>query len=426
MAVDGVGGSRQAEQLDQARRSQEGQKSGAFSALMKGERQKADATKADAKGGARTDAKGEAAKKDGAKKADEKRGPAAEGGMLEDLLGRERFEGVEGKGSGEGKGGEGGGEGGASGKGGVEAAEGGAEGAAGGVKGKGGGAFGEKLRSKTEKGDALAKGGKAEKLGKSAKGEGAEKADAAAKKDGAEAGEKADAKAKAGAEGKELSAKEASRAEASKEIQKELRGEKAGGPRDSAESAKQDDGKTMQEQIARNMFPGEVPHPFLMQQIDAVQQVQAAQPVIPPEIVDRIVAQARFGTNAAGASEFQIQLKDDVFQGAELKIATKDGKVTVELIAKDAETAAGFEQKAQEIAKQLTDKGLNVENVSVSIAGQGNRQDASQGESRGKREQGGVSGVGGAKRGGGADAAAGRGLGSGLDSGGRTGKDYSA
>ena len=38
MALDGVGGSRQSEQLQQERRSTETQKTGAFQAVMKGER----------------------------------------------------------------------------------------------------------------------------------------------------------------------------------------------------------------------------------------------------------------------------------------------------------------------------------------------------------------------------------------------------
>ena len=41
---------------------------------------------------------------------------------------------------------------------------------------------------------------------------------------------------------------------------------------DSSKAESKDDGKTMQEQVAKNMFPGEVPHPFLLQQIDLFSQ----------------------------------------------------------------------------------------------------------------------------------------------------------
>jgi hypothetical protein len=231
-----------------------------------------------------------------------------------------------------------------------------------------------------------------------------------------------------GGESKEVATKESQKADQAKEMDALRRGDDKGGAPGSG-SAKADDGKTMQEQIARNMFPGEVPHPFLMQQIEAVQEVKATQAVIPPEIVDKIVAQARFGMNTEGAHEFQVQLKDDVFKGSELKIATKDGKVTVELVAKDAETAATFEQKAQEIAKTLTDKGLNVTSVNVSVAQQGGGQDAAQGQSKGRdqqqsRERGGVGGAG--RAGGPAAARAAADSASGLDNGRRNSKDYTA
>ena len=128
-----------------------------------------------------------------------------------------------------------------------------------------------------------------------------------------------------------------------------------------------DDKKNMQDEIARNMFPGEVPHPFLLQQIEAPAAVEAARPVIAPEIVDKIVDKARFGMNAEGAHEFQIDLKQDVYAGSQLKIATKDGKVSVEVIADNPEVARSFEAKAQEIAKSLSDRGLNVTSVNVTL-----------------------------------------------------------
>ncbi|HVY61286.1 MAG TPA: hypothetical protein VHF22_06510 [Planctomycetota bacterium] len=135
----------------------------------------------------------------------------------------------------------------------------------------------------------------------------------------------------------------------------------------SADLSKKQDVKSMQEEIAKHMFPGEIVHPFLLQQVAPVEQVQKAQPVIQPEIVDKIVERARFGMNAEGAHEFQIDLKQDVYAGSQLKIATKDGKVSVEVIADNAEVARSFEARAQEIAKSLGDRGLNVQTVNVTV-----------------------------------------------------------
>jgi hypothetical protein len=132
-----------------------------------------------------------------------------------------------------------------------------------------------------------------------------------------------------------------------------------------------DDQKSMQSEVAKNLFqPGQTPPLFLMNQLDApaaVTQVQKVQAAIPPEIVDKVVERARFGMNAEGAHEFQIDLKQDVYAGSQLKIATKDGKVSVNIIADNADVAASFEAKAQEIAKSLSDRGLNVQGVTVSI-----------------------------------------------------------
>jgi hypothetical protein len=184
----------------------------------------------------------------------------------------------------------------------------------------------------------------------------------------------------------------------------------------------------LQAEIAKHMLPGQGVHPFMLQQVEKLQAPeQVEKPQIPPEVVDKIVESARFGLNAEGAHEFHIDLKADVFKGLKLKVTTKDGKVGIQMIADNPEVQRAFEARADDLAKLLAAKGLNVQTVNVSV-GEGR---SGGGAGGGERDRS-VGGAGGAKRAG-ARSAAGGDEGSGLgktgvwvDRGPKTGKDYSA
>ena len=116
--------------------------------------------------------------------------------------------------------------------------------------------------------------------------------------------------------------------------------------------------------LQQNLFASEIGNPLLAQRATEPQPVENTQatPQIPKEIVDAVVDRARFGMNAEGAHEFQIDLKQEVFQGAELKIATKDGKVSIEFVSDDPALHAA----AKQLAKRLQARGLSVGGLSVS------------------------------------------------------------
>jgi hypothetical protein len=238
--------------------------------------------------------------------------------------------------------------------------------------------------AKTEKSDRSEKTDKKER---------SEKSDKQAEASGAKPGASLDAKAKAG-KGDSFG------------------GEGGGKP---GSTSKEDLQKALQQGLASQMGQ---PHPFVLQ---GPTQVAPAEPVhkvqIPTEVVDKIVAQARFGLNAEGAHEFQIDLKHDVFKGLKLSITTKDGKVSIKMTAENADVQKNFESKANDLASALAAKGLNVTGVSVEVAGQ---RDAAQGESKGK-QQADPGAIGGVRRG-----APGARATPGLDSGPRTSKDYTA
>jgi hypothetical protein len=177
---------------------------------------------------------------------------------------------------------------------------------------------------------------------------------------------------------------------------------------ESISEANESTGDQLKNELQQNLFASEVGNPLMAQRASEPKPVEAAAAAqqIPQPIVDRVVEKARFGMNADGSHEFQIDLKDDVFQGAEVKVVTKDGKVTVEMVSDDPNLHAAAEQ----LAKQLSKSGVNVENVQVysqaeaqtmqqqrssDMSGGGNRQRG------GDRGPGGIGGAGGgASRGG--------------------------
>jgi hypothetical protein len=177
---------------------------------------------------------------------------------------------------------------------------------------------------------------------------------------------------------------------------------------ESLSEATESTGDQLKNELQQNLFASEVGNPLMAQRASEPVPVEAAAAAqqIPQPIVDRVVESARFGKNADGSHEFQIDLKDDVFQGAEVKVVTKDGKVTIEMVSDDPSLHAAAEQ----LAKQLSKSGVDVANVQVysqaeaqtmqqqrssDMSGGGNRQQG--GRDRGI---GGTGGAGGASRGG--------------------------
>lgn len=358
MSIDKLGGASRSQQADDARKA-EAPKTKSFDSVYK--KEKKDTEKAE--------------KSKGDKKADEsKRRSSEEQGAIDRLLGnpgmRERIEGGEG-------GGEGGGQGG---------------------QGEGGEGSPEMQQLEGEAKELVG----AEATGKLLGGE------------KAEGGERAQAfdkmLSKKGGETQEVKKQDqAQDLESAKKMDKP-------GEAEAGKLSEKDDSKSLAEQLKAGLeVPGQAPHPFMMNQVQQAEAAQAAKPVLPPEIVDKIVQNARFGMNAEGAHEFQVDLKQDVYGGLKMKIATKDGKVTVNFIAENPEVAAQFEAKAADVAKQLTDRGLNVTTVNVMTRD----QDAAQGQSKGKGAIGGVSGAGRAGR------AAAPSLPP-VDTSRRSGKDYTA
>lgn len=163
--------------------------------------------------------------------------------------------------------------------------------------------------------------------------------------------------------------------------------------------------EALEGELEQNLFASDISNQLMAQRATEPQAVAEAQktPQIPQQVVDKVVENARFGVNADGSHEFQVDLKQDVFGGAELKILTKDGRVTVQMVSDDPNLHGAAEQ----LAEQLKAKGINIDQVEV----------LTQAEAREQMEQSrsGQQGGGQKQPGGGAEAVSGGGAAGGAE-----------
>lgn len=83
------------------------------------------------------------------------------------------------------------------------------------------------------------------------------------------------------------------------------------------------------------------------------------------KIVNSIVQAFRLGVNADGEKELQLDLKETIFKGLRLRLVTKRGKVSVQLLTATADVRDLFEKSAPEIRKMLEQKGIAVAEIKV-------------------------------------------------------------
>ncbi|MFL5320148.1 MAG: flagellar hook-length control protein FliK, partial [Myxococcaceae bacterium] len=78
------------------------------------------------------------------------------------------------------------------------------------------------------------------------------------------------------------------------------------------------------------------------------------------EIAQKIVERVRVGTNAAGAAEFQIDLRSNVLKGLSIKVSTKQGKISMIFSGQDKDTLKYIEEQAAGLKESLTSRGLKL------------------------------------------------------------------
>lgn len=82
------------------------------------------------------------------------------------------------------------------------------------------------------------------------------------------------------------------------------------------------------------------------------------------EIAQKIVERVRVGTNKAGASEFQIDLRGNVLGGLSIKISARNGKINAAFQGADREVMKLLRSNTEQLRTTLTGRGLTLGDVS--------------------------------------------------------------
>lgn len=117
---------------------------------------------------------------------------------------------------------------------------------------------------------------------------------------------------------------------------------------------------------------GQVPagfrfNPALMAPVPVAQQRDMAGSErirrIANEIAQKIVEKVRVGKNAAGASEFQIDLRTNVLKGLSIKVQSQNGRISMIFSGRDKETLKYIEEQSQGLKESLTSRGLKLQEL---------------------------------------------------------------
>ncbi|MBM4381683.1 MAG: flagellar hook-length control protein FliK, partial [Deltaproteobacteria bacterium] len=81
------------------------------------------------------------------------------------------------------------------------------------------------------------------------------------------------------------------------------------------------------------------------------------------EIAQKIVERVRVGTNRAGASEFQIDLRQDVLSGLSIKVSSRHGRISMVFAGRDGDTLKQLEAQADGLKEALSQRGLQLEQM---------------------------------------------------------------
>lgn len=86
---------------------------------------------------------------------------------------------------------------------------------------------------------------------------------------------------------------------------------------------------------------------------------------IASEIAQKIVEKVRVGTNAAGKMEMQIDLRSDVLSGMSVKISAKNGKISAVFQGNDKDVLKMIEEQKEQLTATLKSRGLTLEDFKV-------------------------------------------------------------
>lgn len=83
------------------------------------------------------------------------------------------------------------------------------------------------------------------------------------------------------------------------------------------------------------------------------------------EIAQKIVERVRVGTNAAGAAEFQIDLRSNVLKGLSIKVSGGNGKIRAVFSGGDKDVLKLLQENAEGLKQALGGRGLSLEEFRI-------------------------------------------------------------
>jgi hypothetical protein len=83
------------------------------------------------------------------------------------------------------------------------------------------------------------------------------------------------------------------------------------------------------------------------------------------EIAQKIVERARVGTNAAGNTEFQIDLRSNVLKGLSIKVSIGNGKISANFSGNDKEVLKLLRENQDSLKNALGGRGLTLEELKI-------------------------------------------------------------
>jgi hypothetical protein len=79
------------------------------------------------------------------------------------------------------------------------------------------------------------------------------------------------------------------------------------------------------------------------------------------ELAQKIVERVRVGTNAAGKTEFQVDLRSDVLSGLSVRVSAHGGKIKAVFSGNDREVLKLIEEHGEALKSALAARGLTLE-----------------------------------------------------------------
>lgn len=132
---------------------------------------------------------------------------------------------------------------------------------------------------------------------------------------------------------------------------------------------KETSAKTYRMEQFKEMQTAPAPSPmFAGTPVTRVQAPEAPTEVreLPKAVLDQIVQKVSIIQDKDFNKEIQIDFRDNFFNGLTLKVSSRDGALSVEFIAPNANVHATFKNEREKLAEALGEKGIAVRSIEVS------------------------------------------------------------